>query len=320
MCPLAHDVAVGSALPRSGRQDHEDLRVKESLLEILCEPGTGSELRLEVEETDGEDVREGSLRSDATGKRYPIRAGIPRFVPEDDYCSSFDLQWNRFARVQLDSANGADYSHRRFEEEVGWRGAGLQEKWVLDGGCGCCRPQSLQVSQRPLLQGDLLQPPVRRSSIPYVYSIGVLHHTSDPATAVRSLLSLVSPGGSFAMTIYGRRWYTRLYSKYLLRPVTRRLRPESLLRSIEVLMPVLFPVTDVVFRLPLLGKVAQFLIPVANYVEKTDFSVEQRKEEAILDTFDMLSPAFDKPMSTADVKEALGDCGIEEYLFEAADP
>ena len=199
--------------------------------------------------------------------------------------------------------------------ELGSRGSGC---WT--GAVGAAARNLSRFPNVHFVQGDLLQPPVRRSSIPYVYSIGVLHHTSDPATAVRSLLSLVSPGGSFAMTIYGRRWYTRLYSKYLLRPVTRRLRPESLLRSIEVLMPVLFPVTDVVFRLPLLGKVAQFLIPVANYVEKPDFSVEQRKEEAILDTFDMLSPAFDKPMSTADVKEALGDCGIEEYLFEAADP
>ena len=43
----------------------------------------------------------------------------------------------------------------------------------------------------------------------------------------------------------------------LVRPLTRRLPPRGLLRAIEITMPVLFPVTSVLFSLPLLGKVAK---------------------------------------------------------------
>lgn len=319
--------------------------MKETLLEVLCEPGTRSALELRNAETREGEIWTGTLRSTSSGKEYAIRDGIPRFVPGDEYTDSFGFQWNRFSQVQLDSANGAPYSRRRFDAEISFTAAEARGKWMLDGGCGCGRfaeiaaetganviafdySSAVDAARRNLtgkpnvhfVQGDLLNPPIKPGALQFAYSIGVLQHTPDPRKAFSSILEMLEPGGKFGFTIYGRRWYTYCYSKYWLRPITRKIDGPKLLSMIESAMPFWFGVTDVLFRIPGLGKVFQFLIPVANYVDKTEFTREQRYQEAILDTFDMLSPSFDEPMSPEEAEVILNQFKVTDLQFRARIP
>lgn len=299
------------------------------LLDVLADPATGDPLRL-----DGDDGREaiddGTLVS-AAGARYPVVGGVPRFVPAGSYSESFGLQWNRFARTQLDSVTGAAYSRRRFEDEVGWDKAELDGRWVVDAGCGAGRfaevaaslgaevlavdlSSAVDAAQRNLghlpnvhvVQADIRRLPFRPAAVGHLYSLGVLQHTPDPLATARALVEFLPPGGRFAFTIYGKHPWTPLYSKYWLRPVTRRLPPEKLLAAIDRSMPVAFPVTTRLFRLPKVGRVFQFAIPVANYVDHTDLPERIRYDEAVLDTFDMLAPRYDRPVTPREVEEALG--------------
>ena len=73
-----------------------------------------------------------------------------------------------------------------------------------------------------------------------------------------------------------------------------------------------FPVIDILFRLPLLGRLFRFIIPVAIYIEKKDLTRKQRYDWAVLDTFDMLSPTFDQPQTQAEVEKALQTAGVKE--------
>jgi uncharacterized protein YbaR (Trm112 family) len=57
--------------------------MKESLMEILCDPLDKSDLELEVEERDGEEIIEGRLVGTVTGEVYPIEDGIPNLLPPD---------------------------------------------------------------------------------------------------------------------------------------------------------------------------------------------------------------------------------------------
>lgn len=315
--------------------------MKEELLSVLAEPVTGRPLDLEVIERRDGDVWEGRLRPvGASDRIYTVRCGIPRFVSDDRYTDSFGLQWNRYSIVQLDSRNGSTESAGRFRNETGWTADALDGRWVLDAGCGCGRfaevaaglganvvaldySSAVEAAARNLerfpgahvVQGDLLAPPFRFGAFDFAYSIGVLQHTPDPSAAVRSIVELVAPGGSLALTIYARRWYTRLHAKYLIRPVTRRLPPGRLLGLVRGVMPVAFPVTDALFRVPGLGSLARFVIPVANYVEKAHFTRAQRYAEAELDTFDMLSPAYDSPMTPCEVAVALRGAGAGDLRF-----
>src|SRR5438552_3470091 len=53
-----------------------------------------------------------------------------------------------------------------------------------------------------VVQGDILDPPVRRGSLDSVFSIGVLMHTGDARRATASLAGLLRPGGTITVHVY----------------------------------------------------------------------------------------------------------------------
>lgn len=322
--------------------------MREELLDVLADPEDGASLDLSVVKKDGNDILEGMLTSKASGRTFPIKNGIPRFVPPSGYADSFGMQWNRFREVQLDSVNGTDMSKERFLSETGWQLEDLRDKWVLDMGCGAGRFAEVAASsdakfvgldlssaveatratlqrrfpRAEVVQGDILRPPFKHKIFDYVYCLGVLQHTPDNAGGCRSVVRLTKEGGKFAMTIYGRRKWTMLNTKYWIRPITKHIPGPTLLSAIERAMPVAFPVTDKLFRAPILGKVMQFAIPVYNYVDHPVLKRDDklRYEFAVLDTFDGLAPAHDHPMTADEVEEAIRDVGAASWNFRWRTP
>jgi len=315
------------------------------LLDRLVEPVTHYPLRLDGATVAGDRIQEGRLVCDRSGKVYPILRGIPRFVDPANYAESFGWQWNRFRDVQIDTETGASHSRDRFDAEAGWTQTDLEGQWVLDAGCGAGRFAEVAASRGAnvvaldfssavdaaaetlrrfdnvdIVQASILELPFRAECFDFAYCIGVIQHTPDPHGAVRNVVQMVRPGGHFCFTIYGRRPWTRLNGKYLLRPITKRMPKETLLRTIETIMPVAFPVTSVLYRLPIVGRVARFAIPVANDVGREGFSRDQRYREAILDTFDALSPQYDSPLSPKEATEALRASGAAAWNFRSRVP
>jgi SAM-dependent methyltransferase len=171
-----------------------------------------------------------------------------------------------------------------------------------------------------VVQASLLEPPFAEGSFDFVYSARVLQHTPDPQEGIRRVLACARRGGRFSFVIYGRKPWTKLNMKYLIRPLTRRLPRRVLLGAIETSMPVLFPVTDVLFRVPVAGKLARFVVPVANYVDNHEFTREQRYAEAVLDTFDMLSPRYDSPVTAGEVERTLREAQVSQWEFRTRVP
>jgi 2-polyprenyl-3-methyl-5-hydroxy-6-metoxy-1,4-benzoquinol methylase len=317
-----------------------------SLLEILAEPITGAPLTLRDAVVEDGLIQEGTLHAPG-GKSYPIVRGIPRFVESDNYTKSFGEQWNRFREVQLDSLNHCHRSERRFDNETHWTADNLRGRWTLDAGCGAGRFAEIAAKRGAKLvaldmssaveataatlhaqpgahvdvvQASLLEPPFKPGVFDYAYSLGVIQHTPDPKRGVREVVRCVRPGGGFAFAIYARQPWTKLNAKYLLRPLTRRMPQDKLLGAIEKVMPVAFPVTDKLFRIPVAGKLFRFTIPIANYVDNTEFTREQRYSEAVLDTFDMLAPWYDSPMTFEEVEHELRALGAAKWTFRSRVP
>lgn len=311
--------------------------MKLALLEILACPGCAGTLRLETKD-EGEIV-DGTLACTGCSEIYPITNGIPRFVKPDNYAMSFGYQWNLFSRTQLDTFNGTSQSADRFYPETGWTKEGLKGKWVLDAGCGAgrfldvvsqneCQVVGIDLSSAidaskknlegrenlHLIQASIYELPFKAGVFDACYSIGVIQHTPDPAKTMATLPKFLKTGGEIAVTIYERKPWTMLYSKYWFRPITRRMTKESLLKAVKLVMPLGFAVTNVLFKVPGLKKVFQFTIPIANYVDKTDLTRDQRYDWAVLDTFDMLSPAFDQPQTQAEAEKALSSAGIVDLI------
>lgn len=305
---------------------------------MLACPKCASDLVLTSQPVvEDDDIVTGALSCSSCVAKYAVDNGIPRFVDADNYATSFGLQWNTFRTEQLDSVNGLDLSARRFWSETEWPGDWLKGKWLLDAGCGAGRFLDVlegydcdivgvdlsnavdavraSLGDRPnvhLVQASIYELPFRRASFDGCYSIGVVQHTPDPTRTLRTLPTFVKDGGRFSVTAYERRRWTHLYSKYLLRRLTTRMDPARLLLSIRCAMPVLFPLTEVTFRLPVVRRLFRFLIPVANYTgTQPALSLKARYRWAMMDTFDMLTPAFDTPQRYDDVVATLDDVGVD---------
>ena len=307
--------------------------MKRKLLGILVCPECKSEL---ITASTGDDIIDGTLDCRQCDKQFLVSNGIPRFVEPDNYASSFGYQWTLFRKEQIDTHNGTTLSADRFWSETGWTSEQIKGKWVLDAGCGAGRfldaasksggeivgidiSSAIDAAKDNLegrenvhfIQASIYELPFREQTFDFCYCIGVIQHTPDPEESLRSIAKMVKHDGELAVTIYPRKPWTKLFSKYWLRPLTKRLKKETLLKLIQGVMPVAFPVTDVLFRIPVLGKAFMFAIPVANYVHEKQLDRDQRYSWAILDTFDMLSPQFDQPMTESEAVQACAEAGIE---------
>jgi SAM-dependent methyltransferase len=309
--------------------------VHDELLELLRCPRSGQALVLEGAEYERGRIRCGWLVSESGAHRYPINDFIPRFVPQSNYADNFGMQWNRFRRTQLDSYSGQPISASRFWKATGWQAGDLAGQWVLDAGCGAGRfaEVALQAGARVLaldysgavdacyanlghheqlhlVQGDIYALPLRQQFFPFVYSLGVLQHTPDVAGALAALPPCASAGARICVDFYWRRLRTVLHSKYLLRPITKRIPQQRLFGMLETVVPVLLPISRQLGRVPVVGRVLKRAIPVADYSGVYPLSETQLQEWALLDTFDMLAPVYDNPQTAARVAQWLRAAGL----------
>lgn len=312
--------------------------MQKKLLDVLACPSCLGELSCDGAETNSDgDIAAGNLGCLSCNKTYPIEAGIPRFVQRDNYSSSFGYQWNLFKSEQIDSINGTRLSEKRFYGETDWSREWMRGKWILDVGCGAgrfldiasqndCEVVGVDMSSATdaaratlagrknvhLVQASIYELPFHSGVFDGCYCIGVIQHTPDPERSLRALPRVLREAGRLAVTIYERKPWTMFNAKYLVRPLTKRLNKKVLLYTIKGLMPVLFPITELAFRIPYLDRVFMFMIPVANYVDQPELTMRQRYDWAVLDTFDMLAPQYDQPQTENDAANSLRMEGITD--------
>jgi len=274
-----------------------------------------------------------ALRCASCQAAYPMRDGIARFVPAENYSQSFGLQWNRHRRTQLDSAIGKPISENRLYQASGWRRE-LRGERILEAGSGAgrftevlCRTgagvysfdySSAVEANRAnnganpnlrLFQADIFSIPLPQAWFDHVLCLGVLQHTPDPERAFLSLARHVKPGGDLVIDVYRRSLAARLQWKYLLRPITRRLDPAWLYRMVGAVAPLLVAPTRWLRRLG--GRAGARLSPIVEY-SHLGLTPEQNVQWAVLDTFDMYAPAYDLPQTAATVRRWFDHAGFTD--------
>ena len=256
------------------------------------------------------------------GATFPIVGGVPRFVAEEHYTESFGYQWNRFARTQLDSANGTRRSRDTFLEKTGWSLDELAGKRGLDAGCGMGRFAEVcadagaevhavdlsgaveaafrNIGNRPnvrIYQADIMNLPFPEASFDFILSLGVLHHTPDTKTACLKLAPLLKPGGIIALWVYSTELRSFIGSA-VLRTITCRLPQRWLLGLCRVAFPLYF-----VHRVRWLGRVTHKCLPT---------SLDPNPEWRWLDTFDWYSPRYQWKHTYEEVEGWFREAGLTE--------
>jgi ubiquinone/menaquinone biosynthesis C-methylase UbiE len=264
---------------------------------------------------------------DESGNKFEIINEIPRFVDKVNYSESFGFQWNLFDDVQIDNKNQYNISEDRFYENIGIKKHDLKNKKILEVGSGAGRFTEIFLNEKCnlfsidyssavdanklnngsdffLAQADIYKLPFEYNFFDYVICMGVIQHTPNVEESFNQMVKFVKPGGKIVIDVYGKNWKTIFYSRFWFRPITKRMNNARLLKIVEWYVPLWFPISSILLKIPLIGKFLAQIIPISNYSKQYPFmSKKDLVKWAILDTFDMLSPAYDNPQSISSLKK-----------------
>ena len=297
-----------------------------NILPYIC-PVNGDELTLDKD----------YYRS-PSNKKYKIKNNIPRFCSEENYTESFGFQWNKFDNTQIDSFSNTDLSHQRFWAETNWDPKKLNNLNVLEIGSGAgrftevflnstsCNLYSIDYSiaveanlrnnknfksRLILSQASIYQIPFKNNSFDKIFCFGVLQHTPSFRKSISALVSKVKLNGEIVIDFYPYKgFYTKINSKYILRPITKRIPKNLLLFLIQKSVPLSLFIFDILNKLKL-GFLIRFL-PITDVRGfPKNLNNNQRIEWAIMDTFDALSPEFDNPQRLNKVIKMFEESGCQ---------
>jgi SAM-dependent methyltransferase len=263
-------------------------------------------------------IVEGQLSCSCCRREYPVIAGVPRFVPRENYASGFGLEWTKHARTQYDSYSGIPASEQRFFGQTGWPKE-MRGELILEVGSGSGRfteqaartgatVVSLDYSYAVdanfasngardnvlIVQADIFAMPFRPQSFDRVFCFGVLQHTPSPSRAFAALPAVLKAGGALCADIYKVSfWRTIVQTKYWVRPFTRRMNPDRLYSRVQRWVDFMWPLANIIRRLPK-GYAINWRLLVADY-SFLGLQGKMLKEWSYLDTFDMLAPRYDRP-------------------------
>jgi SAM-dependent methyltransferase len=161
-----------------------------------------------------------------------------------------------------------------------------------------------------VVQGDIYHLPFKPGSFEVIYCLGVLQHTPDVRTAFMHLPDQLKTGGRLIVDVYPKSFWLCFWPKYWLRPLTRRLTQDRLFTLVKLMVKYLLPVSLVIGRIPYIGRKLRYLVPVCNYEPDYPLNPEQIMEWAVLDTYDMLAPAYDQPQTAATLLSWFKEAGL----------
>lgn len=240
--------------------------MKREFLDLLACPNCRQELELKEYLIEKDEILEGRLICGHCTRGFPVMGGIPRIVTrleENSTAERFGYEWKNFPQL-------SDYYERQFLDWVRPIDKDFfKGKVVLDAGCGKGRHLYLashfgakmvvgidvseaigvayantkDLSNVHLIQGDVCHPPLKRE-FDYIYSIGVLHHLSQPKDGFRALSGLLKAGGTISIWVYGREgngWIV-----YLVNPIRRFVTSKMPLSILQIMS---FPIAFFLYTL-----------------------------------------------------------------------
>ena len=263
-------------------------------------------------------------------EKFPIINSIPRFCNISNYTESFGYQWNQFSKTQLDSNINSRYSEIRFYKATKWDPKKLVNENVLEVGSGAGRFTEVFLkttkgklhsvdysnavetnyknnykfkSRLNLAQASIYEMPFLDDTFDKVFCFGVLQHTPSFEESVKALIKKTKQGGEIVVDFYPiKGWYTKINAKYILRPITKRLSHTSIHKLISMNINWMIKLYDFFCLMNL--KILTRFIPITDLsLFPRKLTKFQRKQWAIMDTFDMYSPEFDNPKRIETVRK-----------------
>lgn len=278
-------------------------------IEILCPSCKSSQI---ISDSD-------SWCCDECGAKVSKVNNVWCFAGDDAYLGTFSFQWQKHALVY--DSDAEKESTERTLRKLQITPELVRGKRVLDVGCGTGRlsrmladwgaqvvavdlSQAVWVAQKNsadrknmlFMHADLFNLPFPEQYFDLILAWGVLHHTPNTELAFKKVVSHLKPGGRYSVYIYGKSKGTRRRMISLYRKLTVHL-PSRLLHAICYLaIPMYY-----VYRIPLIGNLARFLLPMSR---------QKDPMVRVQETFDEYSPYYAWRHTFPEVHQWFLDVGI----------
>jgi 2-polyprenyl-3-methyl-5-hydroxy-6-metoxy-1,4-benzoquinol methylase len=277
---------------------------------------------------------------DEDGNFFPLKNGAYRIVNDDNYTDNFGFQWNKFVEAQVDKVSKLQISKLRFFAETCWDKEDLEGNNILEVGSGAGRFSQIILDYTKgilysvdysnaveanfknngpnerfnLFQASVYEMPFEKGQFDKVVCLGVLQHTPDFERSIKCLIEMAKPGAEVVVDFYAvNGWWTKLNSKYIFRPITKKMSHEKLFKLIDNNIDWLIKTSRFFSKIGI-GIITNRFLPICD-IEGTlprNISDKQLRELCVLDTFDMFSPEYDSPQKVSTVVKWFEKYGMEK--------
>lgn len=253
------------------------------------------------------------------GAVFEVKDGIPIFINAGDERGSsenklvrqtrdrFGFQWTHFRRTLEEDDNSYFLEATAAGDPEFFRG-----RVMLDAGCGNGRlirfarkfgarevfgfdfSRSVERAYREyaddpfvhILRCDIFNLPFRPGYFDYVYSLGVIHHTPDPAAAFARIARLVRADGHLSVWVYEDNGWRNYPTDFFWRKITTRLPQPVLYYLCHIAVPLGLVERWRFLRNPLLKAVGEFFWIFFRV------SIKPNAADRVMATFDCYAPRY----------------------------
>lgn len=300
------------------------------------DPITGAPLRIDCEKlVDPEGRVVGTVLAD-----------IPRFVKrEENYAESFGWQWKKWADNQSESRGAKVKQRQLILERTHFAEYPLESKTILECGMGggddtevlLSLPfaeihsfdlstaverahKNLKDPRLFLSQASIYGIPYPDESFDFVFCHRVLQHTPDPEKALRAMCKKVKLNGILFIHSYKRSQEYMREWRYKYRWLTKRMPKRIIYFYVHWFGGFMYCLVQFFSKMgsPWRGFAYRF-IPFYKVTREGAYDSMTRREEielAKMITFDALTPKYDSPMSTSQLKRILVEEGFRVEHIE----
>ncbi len=277
-------------------------------------------------------------------QKYPIKNDIPRFTSDESYSTgNFSKLREKHDTLQLDSKNGTTDRRNTILNRTRWPASFFKNKTILECGSGAGPDTEIllnlgakvlavdiagvdvakrNLSSNPnfknaqIVQDSIYDLHLKPASFDVVFCHRVLQHTPDPEQTLRHILTFVKKGGYVFVHSYSNSRFQTWRWKYVLLPFTNKFPPKLLYTIIKLYAWPVFFITNLTNKTKLGAKFNHVFVPFLNYRSSKKFANKSNKfivEYGIHDTFDALSPPYDKPINPERMKKIAKQSGLSNF-------
>jgi len=274
----------------------------------------------------------------------PIIGEIPRFVrPEDNYAESFGWQWKKWKNNQSESRGASVKQKELILERTHFGEYELEGKTILECGMGggddtevllslsFAEVHSFDLSTAVerayeflknekliLSQASIYEIPYPDEAFDFVFCHRVLQHTPDPEQSLRCICKKVKPNGILFIHSYKKSEDYMKEWRYKYRFLSTKIPKLFIYMYVILLGNLMHKLVNYLYRLGgRYQKLAYQFIPFYRVDPSGYYDVPLAEliELEKMITFDALTPKYDSPMSTEELKRILTEEGfVIEHL------